>query len=181
MPRNTLPVTPDRNHVSHRIDLNTPNILDQNPELNPMSPRRSNHPLINNDRTMSVPPQRVQVPHPQYQHRFYHHPRRFRQNPPHSQFIYAPGFPLRQDPPRGHLNGRRIESENNNRFSNRWPTNIDSTGTGDLNYIGSNPAGDSSNTRREATLVNRLNPETVGETMWKTRGYTPCSKSCAGG
>ena len=179
MPRSARTGLPDRSHSS--LDLNTNAFLDPHSEVNPVLPMRPNHGLINGDRGMSVGSQRIQVPNQRYQNRFYHQPHRFHPNSYNSQFNYPPGFPLRQNSMRGHAGGRRIKAMNSDHYPMRWANSIDNPATDGLNYIGSNPAGDSSNSRREATLINRQNLETVGETMWRTRGYSACSKSCAGG
>ena len=116
---------------------------------------------------------------PVYQNRFHHNPNWYH-NPHHMEPLPS-SFQLPSVP--YDVNGRRKAPGNSGHYPQFWHRPNTEVGPvrSPQNSDRTNEAEESSNTRREATIVSKPLPENVGETEWRTRGFGPCTKSCAEG
>ena len=174
-------------------------MLDRRPNLGMPNPQRPGLPMVPGQGYV-MPPQRQPGTYPQlaYSDRFYHSPNRYR-NPSNNNPLYQPPPPSYRLPNTVplHTNSRRRGPTNSGHYPQYWqrppvaqqpetyPDPVpDPVADPVPNIQDSETVADeeeSSNTRREAIIVDRPLPESVGETAWRTRGFGPCTKSCAEG
>ena len=132
-----------------------------------------------------------------YQNRFYHTPNRFGGSPGGQHYqAQPPSYRLPNSVPL-HTNGRLKMPTNSGHYLQHWqrqssqqvapisdpapPNSVPNPATNNLYPETDTNEEESSNIRREAIIVDRILPEPIGETVWRTRGFGPCTKSCAEG